>query len=75
MELFGRRHAWPNLDAPGIMMWIVGSYDTPPQMPDTSDIKEPYNEICHKVCQMEAAKRSKSGDVLTMLNSITFNED
>jgi serine/threonine protein kinase len=75
IELFGRRRVWPNLDAPDIMMRVMGSYETPPQMPDTSDIKEPYKEICHKLCQLEAAKRPKSGDVMMMLKSITLDED
>ena len=75
IELFSRRRVWPNLDAPDIMMRVLGSYDSPPQMPSTSDIKEPFNKICHELCQLEPAKRPKSGDVLKMLKSITLDED
>ena len=75
VELFARRRVWPNLDAPDIMMRVMGSYETPPQMPDTSDIKKPFDDICHKLCQLEAAKRPHSGDVLMMLKNVTLNED
>lgn len=75
IELFARRRVWPNLDATDIMMRIISSYETPPQMPDTSGITQPFNEICNKLCQLEAAKRPTSGDVLVMLRSVTFNKD
>ena len=74
IEVFARQRVWPNLDAPDIMMRIVGSYETPPQMPDTSDIKEPFKDICYKLCQLDAANRPKSGEVLAMLKSITLND-
>ena len=35
IELFVRKRVWPDLDATAIMMKVVGSYDTPPVMPDT----------------------------------------
>lgn len=52
IELFGRRHVWPGLDGPDNMVQIMGTYDTPPQMPDTSDLEDPFKTICHQLYQM-----------------------
>ena len=49
IELFGRRQVWPGLDGPDIMVQIMGTYDTPPQMPDTSHLKAPFGTICQQL--------------------------
>ena len=42
IELFGRRRVWPGLDGPDIVVQIMGTYNTPPQMPDSSHLKAPF---------------------------------
>ena len=38
IELFGRQRVWPGLDGPDIMLKVLGSYDTPPEGPETSHL-------------------------------------
>ena len=71
IELFGRRQVWPGLDGPDIMVQIMGTYDTPPQMPDTSHLKAPFGTICQQLCQLDPARRPKCGEVLKMLKEVT----
>ena len=71
IELFGRKRVWPGLDAPDIMVRIMGTYETPPQMPDTSHLKAPFSTICQQLCQLDATRRPKSGETLKMLMEIT----
>jgi len=35
IKLFGKRRVWPGLDAPDIMLCVMGSYNNPPQLPGT----------------------------------------
>lgn len=70
IELFGHRRVWPDLDATAIMMKVVGSFDTPPQMPDTSHLNQPFGNLCEKLCQIEASKRPKIGEVLQLLEGL-----
>ena len=72
IELFGRRRVWPGLDGPDIMVRIMGTYNTPPQMPDTSHLKVPFSRIlCQRLCQLDATKCPKSGEALKMLKEVT----
>ena len=72
IELFGRRRVWPGLDRPHIMVRILGTYDTPPQMPDTSHLKSPFSTICRQLCQLDATKRPNSQEALKMLKEVTI---
>lgn len=67
IELFGRRRVWLDLDGPDIMVQILGSFDTPPRLPDTSHLKEPFDSLCLKMCEHDPAKRPSSGEVQRML--------
>jgi serine/threonine protein kinase len=42
IELFGGKRVWLDLDGPDIMLQILGSYNTPPKLPDMGHLKEPY---------------------------------
>ena len=70
IELYGRRRVWPNMDGPDIMLQVLGSYETAPQMPNTADLEEPYCTICSKLCQLDPAQRPKSGELLQMLRDV-----
>lgn len=70
IELFGRRRVWPGLDGPDIIVRIMGTYDTPPQTPDTSHLKTPFSAICQQLCQLDATRRPKSGEALIMLKEL-----
>ena len=67
IELFGRRRVWPGLDAPDIMLRVMGSYKTPPQMPDVSHLKADFREVCAQLCQLEANNRPTSSQVIQLL--------
>ena len=62
---------WPGLDGPDIMVQIMGTYDTPPQMPDSSHLKAPFDTICRQLCQLDPVRRPKSEEVLKMLKEVT----
>lgn len=70
IELFGRRRVWPGLDATAIMMKVVGSFDTPPQMPDTSHLDQPFGNLCSMLCQIDATKRPNIKEVLSMVKGL-----
>ena len=57
IELYGQRRVWPDMDGPDIMLHVLGSYETAPQMPTTADLQEPYSTICNKLCQLDPAQR------------------
>lgn len=44
IELFGKKPVWPGLDGPDIMLKLMGSYEVPPEMPDSSYLMSPMNE-------------------------------
>ena len=68
LELFGKRRVWPGLDGPDIMMKVLGSYGTPPEMPDTSHLESCYQSLCQKLCQLDAKNRPCSAEVIEMLS-------
>lgn len=70
IELFGRKRVWPDLDATAIMVKVVGSYDTPPEMPDTSHLCHPFGGFCSKLCQIEPSKRPNIQEVLRMVKDL-----
>ena len=41
--LIGRTRVWPG---PDIIVQIMGTYDTPPQMPNTSNLEAEFNTVC-----------------------------
>ena len=56
---------WPGLDGPDIMVQIMGTYDTPPQMPDTSDLEGPFKTMSSVVsvgCYATSSKWGSSED-------------
>ena len=70
VELFARRRVWPGLDAAEIMMKVCGSYDTPPTMPDLSDLGADYREICCRCLQLDCAHRLSIDEVKDMLSKL-----
>ena len=69
IELFGRKRVWPDLDVTDIIMKVVGSYESPPQMPNTSHLPAPFGEFCSKLCNLDASQRP-SIQVLEMIKDI-----
>lgn len=67
IELFGGRRVWLDLDGPDIMVQVLGSFGTPPKL---SHLKEPFIDICQRLCQFDATDRPKIDEVKEMLNSI-----
>ena len=67
IELFGKKRVWPDLDAPDIMMQVLGSYGTPPRMPAVSHLKSPYKDLCGQMCQLDPQNRPSSGTVVQLL--------
>ena len=49
---------WPDLDATAIMMKVVGYYDTPPKMPDTSHLCHPFGGFYSKLYQNDASAQT-----------------
>ena len=70
IELFGGSRVWRDLDGPDIMMQILGTFETPPKLPDMGHLKEPYLNICEKLCQFDATARPKIGEVKEILEGI-----
>ena len=71
IELFER--VWPGLDGPDVIIQIMGIYDTPPQMPDSSHLfKALFDTICRQVCQLDPARRPKSEQVLKMIRGYSI---
>lgn len=70
IELFGRRRVWPGLDGPDIMLRVMGSYQTPPQMPTVSHLKPDIGEICAQLCQLKPENRPTSSQVVDMLKKL-----
>ena len=70
IELFGRGCVWLDLDGPHIMLKVMGSYDTPPEMPDISHLNSDYQKICFELCQLQPDKRPNIAQVVGMINSL-----
>ena len=70
LELFARRRVWPGLNAAEIMMKVCGSYNTPPRMPDISDLKGVHEEICGSCLQLDQTHRPKIDEVVDMLRKL-----
>ena len=72
IELFGGRRVWLDLDGPQfiIMVQLLGTFNTPPRLPDMSHLKEPFLSVCQKLCQYDATERPKIGEVKEMLENL-----
>ena len=70
LELFTRRRVWPGLDSTEIMMKMCGTYNTPPTMPDTSDLKGVPFEICSRCLLEDQTQRPTITEVLSMLKKL-----
>ena len=70
IELFGKQRVWPGLDGPDIMLKVLGSYGTPPQSPCISHLPPPIQDLCSKLCDLEASKRPHSGEVLLAIQKM-----
>ena len=70
IELFSRKRVWPGLDGPGIMLKVLGSYNSPPQGPNTSHLPPMVQDLCTKLTNLEPSKRPKSNDVLEMVSEL-----
>ena len=70
IELFGRNRVWPGLDGPGIMLCIMGSYQTPPQMPNISHLQDDIQELVSELCQLDPKDRPTSDQVLHKLRHL-----
>ena len=69
LEVFSRCRVWPGLDSTEIMM-VCGSYDSPPCMPDLSDINGVHLEICGSCLQLNQTSRPKIDEVVDMLRKL-----
>ena len=74
IELFSRKRVWPGLDGPGIMLKVLGSYNTPPQGPNTSHLPPMVQDLCTKLTNLEPSKRPKSSDVLEMVSELAMQD-
>lgn len=70
IELFGRKRVWPGLDLAAIMVKVVGSFEDPPQKPDTTHLHPPFGDLCSKMCNLDASMRPNSREVLEMIKNI-----
>lgn len=70
IELFGKRRVWPGLDAPDIMVRVMGSYKTPPEMPGVSDLKADVREVCAQLCKLEPKNRPTISEVIQLLMNL-----
>ena len=70
IELFGRQRVWPGLDAPDIMVKVLGSYDTPPVGPETGHLPHAIGELCSKLTNLDPAKRPTSTAVLESVKEL-----
>ena len=69
LEVFSRRRVWPGLDSTEIMM-VCGSYDSPPSMPDLSDLSGVHLEICGSCLKLDQTSRPKINKVVEMLRKL-----
>ncbi len=70
LELFGRRRVWPGLDSTEIMLKVCGSYDSPPTMPDVSNLFGSQLEICGSCLQLDPKDRPTIDEVIEMLKKL-----
>ena len=66
IELFGRKRVWQGQHGPTIMMKLLGSYNTPPEGPNTSHLPPKVQDLCSSLCNLDASERPSSKDVLRM---------
>lgn len=71
IELFGKSRVWPGLDAPDIMVRVMGSYNNPPQMPGTSHLRDSFKKICVHLCQLQPNARPSSAEVIELLKKLS----
>jgi hypothetical protein len=70
LELFSRKRVWPGLDGPGIMLKVLGSYNIPPQRPNTSHLPSMLQDLCTKLTILEPNEHPKSSDILEMVSEL-----
>lgn len=70
LEVFSRRRVWPGLDSTEIMLKVCGSYDSPPCMPDLSDLSGVHLEICGSCLKLDQTSRPKINEVVEMLRKL-----
>lgn len=70
IELFGRKRIWEGLDNPGIMLKVLGSYNTPPEGPSTVHLHPSVQDLCSSLCNLDPSKRPSSEDVLKMIDGL-----
>ena len=75
IELFGRQRVWRQLDGPGIMQKILGTYNNPPQGPSTAHLCPTFAIICSQMCALEANSRPGSREVLASLEKMASDSD
>ena len=69
IELFGHKRVWEGLDNPGIMLKVLGSYNSPPEGPSTSHLTPSIQRLCTSLCNFEACKRPSSTEVLKIIEN------
>ena len=52
------------------MLKVLGSYNTPPQGPNTSHLPPMVQDLCAKLTNLEPSERPKSSDVLEMVSKL-----
>lgn len=71
LEVFSRRRVSPGLNSTEIMMKVCGSYESPPQMPNLSDLSGVHLEICGSCLQLDQTCRPKIDEMLRKLPDST----
>lgn len=75
IELFGRRRVWHQLDGPGIMLKVLGSFNVRPQGPSTAHLCPTFALLCSQMCTLEASLRPSIHDVLTAVKKMASDSE
>lgn len=75
IELFGRKRVWGALDGPAIMQKILGTYEVPPQGPETTHLPREIATLCSSMCDLNPLKRPDSKKVLEEVEVLSFWAD
>lgn len=70
IELFGKKRVWPGLDAPDIMLCVLGSYETPPKMPSIVHLRDGFRKVCLQLCKLDPSDRPTSAEVVELIKKL-----
>ena len=70
IEAYGKQRVWPGLNRTDIIQKMVGSYQTPHEMPSTSHLSCDFGGLCRRCCSLQPTERPAASEILQDLQEL-----